>query len=153
MEIYRLSHANYASLSGEGGLYGSGRWHQKGALITYTASSRSLAALERLVHESIEDMPQLAMLTIWVPDDVQISRFTVKGLPEGWDSLPDSGLARDIGQQWLAANESLLMQVPSAIIQDEFNYLINPMHLEFSRIKIVDKRDYYYDPRLQKMIR
>lgn len=153
MEVYRLSHANFASLSGEGGLYGSGRWHQKGALVTYTASSRSLAALERLVHESIEDMPALSMLTIWVPDDVSISRHTTKALPEGWDSLPDSGLAREVGLKWLASSDSLLLQVPSAIIQDEYNYLINPLHSDFSRIKIVDKRAYYYDPRLQRMIR
>ncbi|CAH0539883.1 RES family NAD+ phosphorylase [Vibrio marisflavi] len=153
MEVYRLSHANYSSLSGEGGLYGSGRWHQKGALITYTASSRSLAALERFVHESIEDMPPLTILTIWIPDDVAISRYTIKSLPKGWDSLPDSGLARSIGQSWLSENQSLLLQVPSAIIQDEFNFLINPMHAEFNRIKVVDKRSYYYDPRLQKMIR
>ena len=153
MEIYRLSHSNFTDLSGMGGLYGSGRWHKKGTLACYAATSRSLAALERLVHESIEDMPVLTMMTIWIPDDVKVLRFTHSELPRGWDNLPDSGVAREFSQGFFSENSYLLLQVPSAVIRDEFNYIINPKHPDFEKIKIVDKRDYYYDARLQKMIR
>lgn len=153
MEIYRLSHSNFTDLSGAGGLYGSGRWHEKGTLACYAATSRSLAALERLVHESIEDMPMLTMMTIWFPDDVKVLRFTHSELPNGWDNLPDSGVAREFSKAFFSENSYLLLQVPSAVIRDEFNYIINPKHPDFEKIRIVDKRDYYYDARLQKMIR
>ncbi len=153
MELFRISHASFADLSGAGGLYGAGRWHHKGTLACYTASSRSLAGLERLVHESIEDMPKLKMLTIWAPDDTSIERYTDKQLPSGWDALPDSGIARDFSQCFYEENRALLLQVPSAIVADEFNYIINPRHADFNTLKIVDTRDFYYDARLQKMIR
>jgi RES domain-containing protein len=152
VEIYRLSHANFADLSGKGGLFGAGRWHERGSLINYTASSRSLAALERLVHESIEDLPELVMLTIWVPDDIGITRYTVNDLPDEWDAMPDIGLAREIGDLWLKNNATLLAQVPSAVIRDEFNYLLNPLHPDLDLIKVVDSRPFFYDARLKKMI-
>lgn len=153
MELYRLTPTEFANLDGIGGLYCEGRWHSKGTPITYTASSRSLAALERLIHETMSDIPKLTMLTIWVPDDISLQRFTQKDLPKHWDKLPDNGNARRLGDQWLASHHSLLLQVPSAIIHDEFNVLINPKHPEFAQLKIVDKRDYFYDTRLQKVVR
>ncbi|MHA2938041.1 RES family NAD+ phosphorylase [Vibrio sp. RC27] len=153
MELYRLSVADFADLEGVGGLYTAGRWHDRGMLACYTVFSRSLAALERLVHESMDEMPKLVMLTIWVPDDIKIQRLITEELPKGWDSLPDSGIARVVSQSFYDERESLLLQVPSAVIHDEFNCIINPRHKDFHRIKIVDKRPYYYDVRLQKMIR
>lgn len=153
MEMFRLSHADYADLSGLGGLYSSGRWHEKGVLACYTATSRSLAVLERLVHESFEDMPQLIMMTIWVPDDVVIERYTAKQLPRDWDTLPDSGTARAISKPFFQNKKALLLQVPSAIVSDEYNYIINPAHPDFRNIKIVETTPYFYDLRLQKMIR
>ncbi len=153
MEIYRLSHADYADLSGVGGLYGAGRWHNKGALACYAASSRSLAALERLVHEAIDEMPPLTMMTIWVPDTAKILRYTEDDLAKGWDSLPDSGVAREASEAFFSEGKHLLMQVPSAVVRDEFNYVINPKHAQFSKVKIVEQREYYYDARLQRMIR
>jgi RES domain-containing protein len=153
MEMFRLSHADFPDLTGSGGLYGAGRWHEKGTLACYTASSRSLCVLERMVHESLEDMPKLVVLTLWVPDEVSIKRYSSSQLPDGWDSIPDSGAARELGQDFFTKGESLLMQVPSAIISEEYNFIINPRHKDFGKIQIVDSRDYYYDVRLQKMIR
>lgn len=153
MEMFRLSHADFPDLSGAGGLYGPGRWHEKGVLACYTASARALCVLERMVHESLEDLPNLVMMTLWVPDDVSIERYSSKQLPEGWDSLPDSGEARAIGQDFFSRGESLLMQVPSAIIAEEYNYIINPRHKDAAMIKVVETRDYFYDARLQRMIR
>jgi len=153
MEMFRLAHADYPDLSGVGGLYGPGRWHEKGVLACYTASARALAVLERMVHESLEDMPNLVMMTLWVPDDVSIERYASHQLPEGWDAIPDSGAARSLGQDFFLRGTSLLMQVPSAIIAEEYNFIINPQHKDAAKIKIVEERDYFYDVRLQKMIR
>lgn len=153
MELHRLSVSKFSDLSGIGGIYGSARWHNKGLPIIYTASSRSLSALERFVHEDSNTMPKLTMMTIWVPDDVSIKRVNHKDLPEKWDLLPPTSDSQDFGKQWLIKKETLILQLPSAIIENEYNYLINPLHPEITKIKIVDKRDYFYDQRLGKMIR
>ncbi len=153
MEVYRLAHASYKDLSGAGGIYGSGRWHNKGRPILYTASSRSLAALERFVHESAASMPKLKMLTIWVPDSLTIARYNEKQLPNDWDLLPDSEASRNFGSSWLLTDKEAGLQVPSAIVRGEYNLIVNPLHPEAQEIRIVDEVDFYYDARLQKMIR
>ncbi|KLN61542.1 hypothetical protein WH96_03975 [Kiloniella spongiae] len=153
MELYRLAHKNYADLSGRGGLYGSGRWHHKGLPVLYTASSRSLAALERFVHETSSTLPPLVMLTIWAPDNLSLKRVTEKKLPKGWDHLPDTYVSRDFGNKWLQKAKEAALVVPSAIVRDEYNVLINPGHPESVELKILEKTDFYYDQRLQKMIR
>ncbi|WP_085905442.1 RES family NAD+ phosphorylase [Kiloniella majae] len=153
MEFYRLAHKNYADLSGLGGLYGSGRWHHKGLPVLYTASSRSLAALERFVHEAASTLPPLVMLTIWAPDNLSFQRVTEKKLPKGWDHLPDTYVSRDFGNKWLLKGKEAALEIPSAIVRNEYNILINPTHPECTGLKILEKTDFYYDPRLQKMIR
>ena len=153
MEVFRLAHNRYKDLSGTGGIKGSGRWHKKGRPILYTASSRSLAALERVIHESAASMPKLKMLTIWMPDNIAIARYSEKQLPDDWDLLPDSESSRNLGSKWLLSNKEAVLQVPSAIVKNEYNFIINPLHINAKDIKIVDETDFYYDARLQKMIR
>ncbi|MEH6631375.1 MAG: RES family NAD+ phosphorylase [Halopseudomonas aestusnigri] len=153
MEIYRLAHAKYADLSGKGGIYGSGRWHNKGYPILYTASSRSLAALERFVHETASTLPKLKLITIWLPDNFTIVRYTETELPKGWDQLPDTSASRNFGSKWLEEEKCAGLQVPSAIVRGEYNLLINPNHPDANNMKVVDEVNFYYDPRLQKMIR
>ena len=154
MEVYRLAHQDYTDLTGSGGLFGSGRWHHRGHLCVYTASSRALAALERFVHESAITLPKLKMLTIWLPDDISIQRYSEAELPQGWDTIPDSTVSRDFGSKWLQTRGSAVLQIPSSIVQDEYNLIINPSHQDvLTAIKTVDCRDFYYDKRLQKMVR
>lgn len=153
MEFYRLAHASYSDLSGQGGMYGSGRWHNQGAPILYTASSRALAALERFIHEDAARLPKLKMMTLWVPDNISISRYADQELPKGWDRIPDSEVSRNFGSNWLHQGKTAALQVPSAIIADGYNLLINPMHPEALGLKVIHTADFYYDPRLQRMIR
>ncbi|MFT4929963.1 MAG: RES domain-containing protein [Phenylobacterium sp.] len=154
MEVYRLAHPDYTQLTGSGGLFGSGRWHHRGNLCVYTASSRGLAALERFVHESTITLPKLKMLTIWLPDDISIQRYCEAELPQGWDTIPDGTVSRDFGTSWLQTDKSAVLQIPSSIVQGEYNLIINPAHLDvLAAIKTVDCRDFYYDKRLQKMVR
>lgn len=153
MELYRLTHEKHTDLSGKGGLYGSGRWHNQGAPLLYATSSRALAALERFIHEDASRMPRLRMLTLWMPDNVSITRYTDSQLPKGWDQIPDSEVSRNLGSNWLQQCKTAALQVPSAIIADEYNLIINTMHKEAQGLKLVKESDFYYDPRLQRMIR
>ncbi|MDD1779664.1 RES family NAD+ phosphorylase [Enterovibrio sp. ZSDZ35] len=153
MEVFRLSVKKFADLSGMGGMFASGRWHQKGQPILYTAGSRSLAALERFVHESPVQMPPLVMMTIYIPDDIAIKRVSESELPNGWDAVPDADVSRQFGSMWLQEQQTPVIQLPSAIIASEYNFLINPIHPESQKVKVIDQRDFYYDGRLKKMMR
>ncbi|OEE63012.1 hypothetical protein A1OK_20735 [Enterovibrio norvegicus FF-454] len=153
MEVFRLSVKKFADLSGMGGMFGSGRWHHKGQPILYTAGSRSLSALERFVHESPVQMPNLVMMTIYIPDDLAIQRASEQELPTGWDAVPDADVSRNYGTDWRRDGNTGVMQLPSAIIASEYNFLINPVHPDSTKIKVIDQRDFYYDSRLKRMMR
>ena len=148
-----ISLKQFATLDGKGGLYASGRWHNGGHPILYTAFSRSTTVLERLVHENADTMPKLSLMTIWIPDAVAIKRYTEKQLPRGWDLIPDTKISRDFGTQWLQDGKTAFLQVPSAIVHDEWNILVNPLHPDAQKMKLVDTRDFYYDSRIHKVIR
>ncbi len=153
MEVFRLSHADYATLDGLGGMYSSGRWHRKGRPVVYTASSRSLCLLERLVHEDINSLPPLKMMTVWLPETLAIDRRAEEQLPEAWASFPYCRETSEIGDLFLAEKSCCVLQVPSAIVSHEYNFIINPLHPRFSEIKVLDIRDFSYDQRLLSFTR
>lgn len=134
MTFWRIS--TFADLSGRGGLLASGRWHHAGQPVVYLAESPAAAMLEVLVHLEIdaEDVPDsLRLLRVDVPDDASCQ--AVSDLPEHWeDHLAGT---RALGDAWLAANATLLMKVPSAIMPHTDNFLFNPLHPEASQATLL----------------
>lgn len=134
MTFWRIS--TFADLSGRGGLLASGRWHHAGQPVVYLAESPAAAMLEVLVHLEIdaEDVPDsLRLLRVDVPDDASCQ--VVSDLPEhGEDHLVGT---RALGDAWLAANATLLMKVPSAIMPHTDNFLFNPLHPEASQATLL----------------
>lgn len=149
MLVFRLSVAKHANLLGQGGLFCVGRWHQQGLPIVYTSSSRSLAVLERFIHEQDITIPSLVMMTVFVPDDLVIQRLSVHQLPSGWDTTDAERQTntQEIGHAFLMRGEAAVMQVPSAIVPHEYNFLINPRHNDATRITCVETHSYFYDER------
>lgn len=147
MILYRIVKCVYADLSGTGARLYGGRWNSEGKSMVYLASSRSLAILEALAHLSPTNIPDhFCMMIIDAPDDfVQVDIAT---LPENWHEFPEPMSLKRIGNNFLAENKSLLLKVPSAIVNDEFNYLLNPMHANASAVKIVSSKPFYFDSRL-----
>lgn len=147
MLIYRLTKNTYANdLAGTGAKTHGGRWNNKGNAMLYCASSRSLALLEVLVHLPPLLMPNgFAMVTIDAPDDVEI--LDTKLLDKNWKNSPDLLLKRT-GDEFLAGNKALLLKVPSFVIEEEFNYLVNPSHPSASKLKIVSIDPFSFDERL-----
>lgn len=144
--------AKYAAtdMSGSGGLYVSGRWHEKGNPILYAGSSISLCCLETLVHYDATGLPfrrKLIEYQIPISSINQGQRVDVAQIPN-WDGMPDSTKAAEAGTRWLTSNASLLMFVPSVIIPMESNVLINPKHPDINLILAVDHGYFKYDPRL-----
>ena len=150
MRVWRLCRRPYAGdpLSGRGGLVTSGRWHTRGRRVVYTSGSLALAALEVLVHVDRVALPRdLIQLDINVPDNLRIMRVEINELPPGWDSHPASPTLQRRGDDWLRQGSTAVLQVPSAVIPDEFNFLLNPQHADARRIGVVSSRDFAYDPR------
>jgi len=145
--LWRIS--NHASLAGDGGLRASGRWHTRGKRVVYCAENPAAALLEILVHFEIEirDLPaRYRLLKMNVPDDLQVDRVSLTNLGSDW--IEDTLATRAIGDTWLARAATPLLAVPSAVVPETSNVLLNPAHPDARRIVIVQSADHVIDPRL-----
>jgi RES domain-containing protein len=147
LQLFRITTAKWAGV-----LTGSGypaRWNSKGYHVIYTASTRALACLENLVHRSGEGLNNhFRITTIEVPDFASMESVNENELPPGWYKAGRASTCRVIGDRWLDKGTSLLLKVPSAIIREEFNLLINPKHPEFRSIQVTGITDFEFDERL-----
>jgi RES domain-containing protein len=147
MLLWRIS--NYATLDGRGGLLASARWHSAGRPIVYLAESPAGALTEVLVHLELgsEELPRTyKLLKIHIPDDLDIRDFPQKKLGKNWQN--DLTITRTIGDEWLAARETALLRVPSVIVPETFNVLLNPQHADARRARVVSQHRYPWDQRL-----
>lgn len=149
MIVFRLAHEKYnTDLNGTGGLYGSGRWHDKGTRILYTAETFSLAKLETLANSTF--IPKnYAVICIEIPDDIIIKELTVEDLPDNWASFPHPKELKEFTKDWIMENHHLVMRVPSVHSPYEWNYLINPLHPDHRRLTIVENKPHPFDLRLK----
>lgn len=149
MELFRISQAAYA-----GTLTASGRpnrWNNDGQYVAYAGSSRSLSTLELVVHRNaIKSAPPGKVMVISVADDDQmVSQIRLKDLPTNWRTIAAYPVLQQIGSDWYTKNETLLLKVPSAVIIQEYNYLINTKHPDFAaKVSLVRTEDYFWDDRL-----
>jgi RES domain-containing protein len=151
MRVWRTCRKPYVdtALDGSGGMYTSGRWHSKGNPIAYTASSAALAVLEVLVHVDPLTAPaDLRLLAIELPDDLSIEVLEPITLPEGWHSVPAPAALQTIGSSWLMSGRTAALNVPSAVIKVERNFLLNPRHPEVQRVRILSDEAFSFDTRL-----
>jgi RES domain-containing protein len=152
MRLWRLSGRQFAeAFDGGYGLRFDGRWNTVGRPITYAATSPSLCVLEKLVH--VEDpalLPTLAMVTYEVPDDMPAARRAVSDLPDDWRRREAE--TQRIGDQWLAAGETTILFVPSAIVPirecPDQNVIINHRHRAAAAITIERIEPFELDVRL-----
>jgi len=135
-------------MSGAGGLYASGRWHSKGTRILYFSEHISLAKLEILVNASF--LPKnMCMLTIAVAENLEVEVVEKKELPKDWNEYPYNDELKRITNFWLNRKKSAILKVPSSQSDIEFNYLINPLHKDTTKIKVIDKKKIDFDNRLK----
>ena len=139
-------------LSGKSAERTGGRWNRVGNPMVYTSSTRALAALETIVHLNAGGLPvNRYLVEITVPDDLWASARleTQESLPVGWDAEPASATLMDFGSAWAQSGASPLMIVPSVIVPEETNVLINPRHPDARELKARKLRKWLYDPRLK----
>lgn len=150
MITYRLSKEKYCKdLSGKGAELSGGRWNSKGTAIIYTSGSRALCTAEIAVHTPVGIIPDNYFLVeIELPDDSGIEEVDIFKLSANWNQFPHSHETQEIGDQFIRTNDLLILKVPSAVVQGDFNYLINPLHADFPTVKIKQSESFSFDERL-----
>lgn len=153
MKAWRLAKAKWVetAFSGEGARIFGSRWNNPGYPLVYTAGHISLAFLEILVNDRETPFAALQNTYRLVPaefPDHLIEIIPEHQMPEGWNAVPAGPASKDIGDAWFVEARSAVLQVPSAVIPEENNYLINPNHPDFERIRIGQAQPLRIDPRL-----
>ena len=151
--LWRITKQKHASIAftGEGPKRFGARWNHRGTPVVYASDSLALAALELFVHLGRQGLHiRFVYFRIQIPDDVTISSIDPKSLPADWRKKPPPTSTKDIGTRWANSDESAVLTVPSAVVPVGANYLINPMHPQFTRIEISSPEPFTLDPRMWK---
>jgi RES domain-containing protein len=151
MIVYRISACkNISQLNGYGAFLNGGRWNSKDRFMLYASCSPALALVETLAHFSIHNSPDnYCILMLDVPDYL-ISEFPKDKLPSDWQVSPSPYSLKKIGDSFLNQQQFVGLKVPSAIIEYDFNLLLNPMHPTFHQIKITQQSTFNLDKRVLK---
>ena len=150
MIVFRICNTVYSNdISGNGAKMYGGRWNNKGVPVLYTSSTRALAALEILVHISTNNVQPIdfSILSIFLPEN-SIDEIPFTALKTEIDKNGLNSNFKFIGDNWIKSNSSLLLKVPSIVIPEEYNYLVNPLHKNFNKVKIVENKLFRFDNRL-----
>jgi len=152
MKVYRISRKKrIADLTGMGAKIAGGRWNPADLPVLYTASNSSLAILEKLVHVDFDLLPNdLFLAEIEIEGEFSQRSISIKSLPNDWNIYPNPDSLKQIGKSWIMKNKYLVLKVPSAVNVKEYNYLINPAHIEFSKVKIIKVFPFKINERLTK---
>ncbi|RQR29903.1 MULTISPECIES: RES family NAD+ phosphorylase [unclassified Burkholderia] len=154
MRVYRLAKERRGyyradDLSGNGAALAGGRWNPRGMRVVYTCAHASTARLEALVHMAgLMPAGGYCLVTLEVPDAAYDGAFT-PALPDGWANLTcDPEPTIELGRQWLAAGEQLVMRVPSVVCPTDTNLLLKPTHSGMSAVQVIRTEPFTLDPRL-----
>ena len=142
MIVFRLAKAKYSHDL-------RGRWNSKGISMVYVSESRSLCAVEIAVHTPLGLLPaDYEIITIEISDSIKIKTLAINKLPSDWKSIPHSGSTQISGDEFIRQNKTAILKVPSAVVQGDFNYLLNPKHSDFKKVKIRKTEPFGFDDRL-----
>ncbi|MDF1517137.1 MAG: RES family NAD+ phosphorylase [Lutibacter sp.] len=148
MEVFKICREKYANALNAS--EAANRWNKKEEFVIYAGGSRSLSALESVVHRAaINISAPYKLLTISIKDKTPIKEIKVKDLPENWNTIDSYIELQEIGSKWYRSLETLVLKVPSAIISQEYNYVINTKHHLFAtNIKLEKVEGFAWDKRL-----
>jgi RES domain-containing protein len=147
---WRIVGARYKdnAFSGEGARLHGGRWNSKGTTMVYTAGSLALASIEIVVNlAGPKLLEEFFRIPVHIPPNLIID-LPLGKLPSDWNSRPVSPAIRAIGDRWVKEKTSVALKVPSVVVPEEYNYLLNPVHPDFEKIAIGTPIKYRFDPRL-----
>jgi len=152
MYVYRIGQTKYANDRKGSGV--DGRWNSAGQYVVYTGGSLALSCLEKLAHTSGTSLyaGNFSVTIYQIPEKLRIKEITLSQLQKQnaeWYKVLNYPITQAIGDNWLQQREAPVLKVPSAIIDLEYNYLLNPAHPDFGKIKISEVRSFSFDHRLK----
>jgi RES domain-containing protein len=145
MVLWRIS--KHLELNGRGGFTIAGRWHHAGTPVVYLAESPAGALLETCVHTSANDIPPSFTLLKIVGPDLPFEAIELSGLKPGWPGHVE--VTRDLGSEWLKSGAAALLRVPSALVPETANFLLNPIHVDAGLFQIKESFLFPFDARLK----
>ena len=148
MTVFRICNPQFSEdISGTGAKLYGGRWNSKGIAALYVSEHISLSVLEMLVHNRFTDFAiELSLMHIFITDTMNIKEVKNNKLKTDW--VNDIDYTRFMGDQFIKAGTHPILKVPSAVIKEEHNFIINPLHVDFKKIKIMQTVSFSTDKRL-----
>jgi RES domain-containing protein len=151
VRVWRIANAQHVAFDGEGAKRYGSRWTSRGVPVIFTSATLSLAALERFVHTDADLEPgDLVAIPVDVSDDVTIDSIEVASLPADWRTFPPLPPLTRVGDEWFRASQTAVLSVPSVVIPQERNFVLNPIHPAFARFVIGRPEPFSFDPRMRK---
>lgn len=152
MLVYRITHKSYSKELYASGL--KGRWNGAGNKVIYCAESIPLAFLENMVRrQGVGFNNDFKIMIIEIPDEPAITSIGVSDLKEGWRDFKDYSLCQILGDEWYDEGKTPVLKVPSAVLPECFNYLLNYKHTDYARIKLIDTTDLVPDKRIEEILK
>lgn len=133
---------------GLGARKNGGRWNHPGTAVIYAGCTIAITALEKFVHLAGIVPADLVLVRVELPDHYSAERPHFDDLPSDWNLVPAGPSSMDFGTRWARERRSLALYVPSALLPEESNAVLNPNHTEFAAVRMVIERDFHYDPRM-----
>ena len=152
IKLFRISTSEHINdITGMGARIYGGRWNHTGYPVVYTSGSRSLAALEFLVHVPMALAPEnLSIVEINIQENIERESINESQLPSNWRNYPAPEQLANIGTNWIKSKSSLLLDIPSAVVKKEVNTLINPLHPDIKFVDLTNIEMFSFDSRLFK---
>ena len=152
MLVYRIVHKRYSDSLFASGL--EGRWNAEGKKVLYTAESISLAYLETLAHrKGLGFNKDFKIMVIKIPNNAEVQTVESSHLSKTWRDFRNYSDCQKIGNTWFDADEKLCLKVPSAVVPENWNVVINTFHSDFKKVKLIDVLDFQPDDRLEQIIK
>ena len=151
MEVFRLSHTQFSmDLSGQGAKLYGGRWNSIGTPMLYTSGHISLCALELACNSGgLIGLKNLALTCITISNKASIEKLDLKDLPKNWNTHPSLNANKILGDQFLKSTAAIALAVPSVLVPEEMNYLINPLDPSFDKwVQILWNKPFTFDNRI-----
>ena len=149
MTLFRIGSSRYPANDGRGASLYGGRWNRKGTAVIYTAESRALCALEVMANAA-ELANDYVVTEIDIPQETEIRSVSLDELPAGWDDPEPTDLTRNLGTNWARDLSTAILQVPSAVIHRESNYILNPAHASFGTFRFSGPERFYFEERFRR---
>jgi RES domain-containing protein len=147
--VWRIARRPYAlDRLGTGARQDGGRWNSPGTAAIYAGRSVATAALETFVHLADVVPPDLVLVRIRLPHNCSTEEPALTALPADWDAVPIAPASMHFGTRWIQEGRSLVLYVPSALVREEINAVLNPNHREFRDVRMEIERDFDYDARM-----